>query len=98
MTTRRSGVSLAVIDERLRNMQDAQTERHGVVNKRIDGLERKLDSGVVSRAEFDDFKKATVSQSEFAPVKRIAFGLVGLIVGGVVLAMLGLVLIKGPTP
>jgi hypothetical protein len=99
MTTRKGGgVSLAVIDERLRNMQEAQAERHGVVNRRIDGIERKLDSGVVSRGEFDDFKKTVVTQTEFGPVKRIAFGLVTVIVGSVVAAMLGLVLIKGPLP
>jgi hypothetical protein len=94
----RRPVSLEVIDERLRNMQEAQAERHKTVNDRIDDLKRKLDQGVVTRDEFTEFKKTTVSLIEFGPVKRIVYGLVGIILTGVVVAMLSLVVVKGSAP
>ena len=51
--------------------------------ERIDKLEARLDK---------DF----VTQREFEPFKKIVYGFVGLILTGVVLAMLALVIRKGP--
>ena len=99
MTTRKSaGVSNDVLDERLRNMQDAQAERHKTITGRIDDLQRKLDAGLISRKEFDDFKVDTVARKEFALVQRIVFGFVALILLAVGYAFLTLIGLKGSLP
>jgi hypothetical protein len=96
----RLGHMQLMIDQRLGNMQEAQAERHITINRRIDDVQKKLEAGVISRKEFDEFKleikSEMVTQTEFGPVKRISFGLVGIIVTAVVGAMLMLVIVKVP--
>lgn len=47
--------------------------------------------------KFDDFEKGQtsyVSKIEFEPIKKLVYGMVGLVLTAVVLALIGLVIIK----
>lgn len=60
----------------------------GEINKKMDQAKVDLDS----RDEKNE--KKFVNQDQFGPIQKIAYGFVGLILTGVIAAILGLVLIK----
>lgn len=51
------------------------------IENSVDEIKKKLDDNYVT-------------QQEFEPIKKLVYGLVGLILTGVILALLGLVIIK----
>lgn len=58
-------------------------------------IEDKLNNLEVSiNKRFDDLDKKVVSRHEFEPVKNLVYGGVGLVLTGVVVALLSLVIIK----
>ena len=62
-------------------MTDYETDLK-YIRRDLDAIMKKLDEGYVTKAEF-------------APVKTIVYGLVGLMLTAVVAALLGLVITKG---
>lgn len=58
----------------------------------VSEIKADMKSGYVTKGEFEPIKHNYVSKTEFEPIKKAFYGLVGLILTSIVVAVLGLVL------
>ena len=70
-----------VIEIEMKNLIKTNSDDHKDILEKIDGIDEKLD-------------KAFVTKIEFTPVKNVVYGLVGLLLTTVVVALVRLVLIQ----
>lgn len=68
------------------------------IKDELHGLRTSIEKRFVSIDEFKIVREKYVSQDEFAPVKMIVYGLVGLIMISVLGAIMILILKQPPTP
>ncbi len=76
--------TLQGIQLQIRDADASSQEQHKTVVKKLASLETRMD-------------ERFVSQTEFTPVRRVVYGLVGLILSGTVVALLALVINGGPS-
>jgi hypothetical protein len=83
-------VVLARIDERTKNTDKAI----GDIKEDVKTLREELSSHYVTKTEFTPVKDDYVSKKDFEPVRKIVYGVVGIILATVIGALVALVLKK----
>jgi len=76
----------AVLEERINNMLEQNSKEHALMRADDKLLMEKVDE-VCNKLE-----KQFVSKDRFGPVEKIVYGLVGLILSGVIIAVLSLII------
>jgi hypothetical protein len=83
-------VVLARIDERTKNTDKAIADIKGDVRS----IREELSSTYVTKTEFAPVKEDYVSKKDFEPVRKIVYGVIGIILVAVIGALVALVVKK----
>lgn len=81
-------------------MTKENNERLGVLENKVDNLDKKLDVIAKESKDFhtellEKMDRDMVTRAEFTPVQKIVYGMVGLILTSVALALLALIVQGG---
>lgn len=86
---------LAVINEKITDMKTVIYEKITDMKKDIEEIKDKIESGYVTRHEFQPIKDNYVSKLEFDPVKKLVYWTLLLILGTVIGGIIKFFFLKG---
>lgn len=62
------------------------------IKKHLGEINTKLDKKYVTKEEFEQVRSDYVKRSEFHPVRKIVYGIIGIILAAVAIAIIGMVI------